>query len=189
MPFSRRAVVAVVLGALAVLVALLAGLSIADPFHLRYARWLSAALVFGAILLVTLAFAAVTRRFLRWFVLVLGAVALLGWAGLVWFATGFERPSVEVSTVADGRRRLVVLQDRAPRPVHAVVLRSGVGPFEQESLVYQGVAGDAPPSQVRFVDPDDVEVRTARGCDYRSRVEHATLEIEPVHRPLQLGVC
>ena len=65
------------------------------------------------------------------------------------------------------------------------MLRSGGGPFEQESLVYQGPTG-APPPVALVVDPGDVEVAVGT-CRYQSKVEGVTMAVEPVHRPLVLG--
>ena len=188
-PRLRRVLV---LASLALVVGLLAGLAVADPFHLRHIRWFTAGLVLLTLLLLTAALtAAVPRGVLRVLVLVAGGVAALGWAALVWLATGLIGPIGEVSQVADGGRRLVVLEGSAVAidPVFAVVLRSGDGPFEQESVVYQGVEDAPPPVGVRFVDADTVEVATGAGCLYRSQVEAVTLAVEPVHRPLQLGAC
>lgn len=190
MPLPRRAAAGLVLGALTVLVALLAGLSIADPFHLRHARWFSLGLVFLAILLLTAALAVAVSGLLRRLVVALGILALLAWAGLGWFASGFVRSSDEVSTVADGDRRLVVLAGTpAPGPVYSVVVRSGGGPIEQESLVYQGPRDAPAPGRVRFVDAGTVEVTVGSGCVYRSEVEEVTLSVSPVHAPLLAGTC
>lgn len=181
-----------VLASLTLVVALLAGLALADPFHLRHIRWFTAGLVLLALLLLIAALtAAVPRGLLRVFVLVVGGVAVLGWAALVWLATGLTGPNREVSQVADGGRRLVVLEGAATAidQVYAVVLRSGGGPFEQESVVYQGLEDAPAPAGTRFVDADTVEVGTAGGCVYRSEVEPLTLAVEPVHRPLLLGAC
>lgn len=187
---ARRAVVAVVLFAVAVLVVLLAALALVDPFHLRQARWFTAALVFLAILLVMLALMAVTRRWLRGFVLGLGVVAMLAWVALVWYASGLLRPTAELTSVADaGGHRLVVLRSAAATgSVYAVVVRSGAGPFEQESLVYQGLDQGLAPDEVRFVDPETIEVRTGP-CDYRSSLSGVTLDVDPVHEPLLSGAC
>jgi hypothetical protein len=181
----------VVLAVCAVLAVGFAALAVVDPFHLRHARWFTAALVLLALVLVTAALAvAVGRGALRMLVLALGGVAVLGWVTVVGFATQLDAPSREVSEVADGGRRLVVLEAPAgPAPVHAVVLRSGGGPFEQETVVYQGVAAGPVPEAVRFVDPDTVEVRTRGGCTYRSEVEAVTLAVDPVHHPLQPAGC
>lgn len=67
--------------------------------------------------------------------------------------------------------------------VFAVVLRAGSGPFEQESLVYQGLPAMPSP----FVDVDTVEVRVGSQCRYRSAVAAGTLAVDPVHHPLQVG--
>ena len=190
-PLPSRAVAAIVLGGCAVVTAMLAGLSIADPFHLRHARWFSLGLVFVTIVLLTIAFAVAVRGLLRWFVVVLGVLAVVGWAGLAIVAVGFIRSNDEIRSVADGGRRLVVLQ-RTPLSddvVYAVVLRSGGGPFEQESVVYQGLQGSRPPADLRFVNADTVEVVTGDGCDYRSAVQAVTLDVDPVHMPLQVGSC
>lgn len=188
MPRLRRAVV---LAACAVLVGALAGLAIADPFHLRHIRWFTAGLVLLAVLLLTAAFAVAVRGVLRVFVLVVGGVAALGWVAVVALADQVGVENREVSEVAEGDRRLVVVEGAlgAIDPVYAVVLRSGGGPFEQETVVYQGVEAAPAPAEVRFVDPDTVEVRTGAGCAYRSEVEAVTLAVDPVHRPLRADGC
>jgi hypothetical protein len=182
----------VVLGALTVVVGLLAVLAVADPFHLRHARWFTAGLVLLGILLLTAALAvAVGRGILRVLVLIVGGVAVLGWCALIGVANRLTSPSTELSQVADGGRRLVVLEGSAVAidPVFAVVLRAGGGPFEQEAVVYQGVEAAPAPDDVRFVDADTVEVRVRGGCVYRSEVEAVTLAVDPVHRPLRADGC
>jgi hypothetical protein len=179
------------LGVLTVIVGLFAVLAVADPFHLRHARWFTAALVLLGILLLTATLAvAVGRGILRVLVLIVGAVAALGWGALIGVATQVTSPSTEVSQVADGGRRLVVLEGSAAAidPIFAVVVRNGTGPFEQETLVYQGVEA-APAPTVRFVDGNTVEVRLPGGCLYRSEVEAMTLAVDPVHRPLRADGC
>jgi hypothetical protein len=169
-----------------VVVAVLAGISLADPFHLRQARWFTAGLIAVALVLLTVLLAAAAPRGpLRWGALVVGVAAVLGWAAFVYGASaitgGGGRPVAEAD---DAARRLVTLEGDSGR-TYAVVLRSGGGPFEQESLVYQGVAG-APAPTARFVDPGTVEVAVGT-CRYRSGVEAVTLAVSPVHRPLVLG--
>lgn len=189
MPRLRSVVVLAVCGVIA---AGLAVLAVADPFHLRNARWFTAGLVLLAVVLLTAALAVAVRRgMLRGLVLVVGVVAVLGWVTLVWLATGLTGQSREVSEVADAGRRLVVLEGApsAIDPVYAVVLRVGGGPFEQETVVYQGLEDAPPPAGVRFVDGDTVEVRTGGGCLYRSEVETVTLGVDPVHRPLRIDGC
>ena len=185
-----RSVVVLVL--LVLVVGLLAGLSLADPFHLRHARWFTSGLVELALLLLVAALAVIARRgLMRGTVLLLGLVVVLGWAGFVAVATGLTGTNQEVARTAEGGRSLVVLEGSSFTidPVYAVVLRSGGGPFEQESLVYQGVEGSPPPLAARFVDGATVEVQTLAGCRYRSAVEPVTLAVDPVHRPLQPGTC
>lgn len=188
MPRLRRAVI---LAVLAVIVGGLAALAVVDPFHLRHARWFTSGLVLAAILLVTAAFAIVVRGLGRALVLALGAIAVLGWVTVVWLASQVAGVDREVSQVADGGRRLVVVEGApyAIDPIYAVVIRSGSGPFEQESVVYQGVEQAPAPSGVRFVDSDTVEVRTSGGCLYRSEVEAVTLAVDPVHQPLRADGC
>ena len=97
--------------------------------------------------------------------------------------------TVPVSETEVGARQLVVLEARVIiDPVFAVVVRSGSGPFAQESVVYQGLEG-APAPTARFIDADTVEVVTQTGCTYRSEIETATLEVSPVHRPSRLDSC
>jgi hypothetical protein len=181
----------VVLAVLALIVGGLAALAVVDPFHLRYARWLTSGLVLLAILLLTAAFAVAVRGLGRVLVLALGAVAALGWVGVVYLASQVAGVDRTVSEVADGGRRLVVVEGSpfAIDPIYAVVLRSGGGPFEQESVVYQGVEQAPAPSEVRFVDADTIEVRTSGGCNYRSEVEAVTLAVDPVHQPLRADGC
>jgi hypothetical protein len=187
-PRLRSAVVLVVC---AVLVGALAALAVADPFHLRHARWFTAGSVLLAVVLLTAAFAVVARGVLRVFVVVVGSVAALGWVALVAVADQVSAENHTVSEVADGGRRLVVVEGAvaAIDPTYAVVLRSGGGPFEQETVVYQGAEAAPGPAEVRFVDADTVEVRTAGGCVYRSEVEAVTLGVDPVHRPLRADGC
>jgi hypothetical protein len=183
---------AAVLAALAFVVGMLAALAVADPFHLRHARWFTAGLVLLALLLGTAALAVAVRRgALRVLVLVLGGIAVIGWCALVGIASQLTSSNREVSEVADGGRRLIVLEGAALAidPVYAVVLRAGGGAFEQETVVYQGVEAAPAPADVRFVGPDTVEVRTSGGCSYRSEVEAVTLAVDPVHRPLRADGC
>jgi hypothetical protein len=168
-----------------VVVLLLAGVSLADPFHLRQARYFTAGLIaVGLVLLATLLAAAAPRGPLRWLTLVVGVAAVLGWGAFVYGASALAGGGKPVAEADDGGRRLVTLEGDSG-PAYAVVLRSGGGPFEQESLVYQGVAG-APAPTARFIDPGTVEV-TVGTCRYRSGVEAVTLAVSPVHRPLVLG--
>jgi hypothetical protein len=187
----RRLRGTLVLVVCAVLVAGVAGLAIADPFHLRHIRWFTASAVLLAVLLATAAFAVlVPRGVLRWIVLVLGGVAALGWVAVVALATLVSVENRTVSEVAEGGRRLVVVEGAMPAidPVYAVVVRSGSGVFEQETIVYQGVEDGPVPSEVRFVDADTVEVRTGP-CVYRSEIEAVTLAVDPVYRPLRPDAC
>jgi len=183
MPGVSRLRRVVVLLLCVVVVAVLAGVSLADPFHLRQARWFTAGLIAVALVLLTVLLAtAAPRGPLRVVALVVGAAAMLGWAALVYGASTLGGDGRPVAEADDAGRRLVTLQGAE---AYAVVLRTGGGPFEQESLVYQGVAG-APATTARFVDQGtgDVAVGT---CHYRSGVEPVTLAVEPVHRPLVLG--
>lgn len=185
-----RAVIALL--GLVIVAAVLAGLSLVDPFHLRHARWFTAGLVGLVLVLLTALLAVVARRgLLRGLVVLVGVVAVLGWGAFVVGASRLRTTNTEVLRVADGGRSLVVLQGTGSTidPVYAVVLRSGSGPFEQESLVYQGAEGSPPPSLTRFVDARTVSVETLGGCRYRSSVTGVTLDVEPVHRPLTRGSC
>ena len=190
MPLPRRAAATIVLVALTVVVALLAGFSLLDPFHLRHARWFSLGLVALAIVLVTAVFAVPTRGFLRGFVVALGLVAVVGWGVVVWFAIGFVSDQTELRTVVDGNRRLVVLEGGAfaVDPVFSVVVRAGGGPFEQQSVVYQGRQGGPGVSDVRLVESGGVLVQVGP-CGYRSDVDDLTLEVDPVHTPLMATAC
>lgn len=187
----RRLRGALVLAACAVIAVVVAGVALADPFHLRHIRWFTASAVLLAVLLVTAAFAVLAPRgVVRLVVLCLGAVATLGWVGIVVLATNVTAENRTVSEVGDGGRRLVVVESTpvAARPVYAVVVRSGAGVFEQETVVYQGVEAGPVPSEVRFVDADTVEVRTGP-CVYRSKVEAVTLAVDPVYRTLRPDTC
>jgi hypothetical protein len=187
----RRLRGVLLLAACAVLVILVAGLAIADPFHMRHIRWFTASAVLLAVLLVTAAAAVlVPRGVLRVFVLGIGVVAALGWVAIVAVATRVTVENRTVSEVAEGGRRLVVVEGglTAIDPVYAVVVRSGSGAFEQETVVYQGVEDGPVPAEVRFVDADTVEVRTGP-CVYRSEIEAVTLAVDPVYRPLRPDTC
>lgn len=191
MPGVRRLRGALVLAACAVLVVVLAGVALADPFHLRHAGWFTASAVLIAVLLLVAMFAVlVPRGALRVVVLVLGGVVALGWVGIVTLAMQAAVENRTVSEVEDGGRRLVVVEAAAPpaRPVYAVVVRSGGGAFEQETVVYQGVEAGPVPSDTRFVDADTVEVH-AGPCAYRSEIEAVTLAVDPVHRTLRADTC
>ncbi|QYN36556.1 hypothetical protein K1T35_04370 [Pseudonocardia sp. DSM 110487] len=187
----RRVRSALVLAACAVIVIVVAGVALADPFHLRHIRWFTASAVLLAVLLATAAFSVLAPRgVLRLIVLAIGGLAALGWIGIVMVATRVTVENRTVSEVADGGRRLVVVEAAPPaaRPIYAVVVRSGGGMFEQETVVYQGVESGVPPSDIRFVDGDTVEVRTGP-CVYRSEVEAVTLAVDPVYRPLRADTC
>lgn len=175
---------ALVLGALAVLAALLTGLAVLDPFHLRHASWFVAGGVLLTILLVTIALTvAVKLWFARVIVLVVGGIAAVGWGITAWLAIDLDEPGAVVSEVASGDQRLVVLEGAAFTidPVHRVVLRAGDGPFEQESPVWEGVPEGGAPDAVAFRGTDEVEVRVG-SCAFVSRVEAGTLLVDPVHR-------
>lgn len=182
----------VVLVVCAGLVGGLAALAVADPFHLRHARWFTAGLVLLTLLLLTAAAAVLARRgLLLVLALVIGGSAIVGWIGIVGLASRLDAENQVLSEVSEGDRRLLVVEghDLAIDPAYAVVLRAGGGPFEQESLVYQGWPEGPAPDGVRFVDAGTVEVEVGSGCRYRSTVEPGTLSVDPVHRPLQLNSC
>jgi hypothetical protein len=188
-PLRSRLRRAVLLVACTLIAGGLAGLALADPFHLRHARWFTSALVLLTLLLAMAAFAVVLRGVLRVFVLIIGSVAALAWVGLVLMAAQLTATENRVvDEAADGSRRLLVVED-APQATYAVVLQAGSGLFEQETVVYQGVEGMPAPEDVRWVDADTVEVRTGGGCVYRSEVEPVTLAVDPVHRPLRVDGC
>lgn len=183
---------AVLLTILALLTGGLALLAIADPFHLRHARWFTAGLVLATVVFLTTALAVVARRgLLRVLVVVAGGIAIVGWTAVVWLAAQLNVENRVISEAADGDRRLLVVEGSpiAIDPIYAVVLRSGGGPLEQEALVYQGLHEMPAPNGVRFVDGGTVEVQVGSNCRYRSTVEGGTLAVEPVHRPLSLGTC
>ncbi len=183
---------AIVLTICAFLAGGLAVLAVADPFHLRYARWFTAGLVLATLLLLTVAAMVIARRgLMRVLVLVIGGSAMLGWILVVMLASQLVQENRVVSEVAAGNMRLLVVEGApaAIDPVYAVVLRAGGGPFEQESVVYQGLEEVPEPAEVRFVDDRTVEVRMGSGCSYRSQVEAGTLAVDPVHRPLRIDGC
>jgi len=168
-----------------VVIAVLVGLSLVDPFHLRQARWFTVGLIAVGLVVLTAAFAtAAPRGPLRWVALVVGVAAVLGWAALVYGASTLAAGGRPVAEADDAGRRLITIAGDGAQS-YAVVLRAGGGPFEQEALVYQGPAG-APTPAARFVDPETVEVAVGT-CRYTSGVEAVTLAVEPVHRPLVLG--
>jgi hypothetical protein len=166
-------------------VALLAGVSVVDPFHLRQARWFTAGFIALGLVLLTAGLAtAAPRGGLRWLVMIVGVAALVGWGALVYGASTLNGPGREVAETDGAGLRLVTIQSDDD-PAYAVVLRSGGGPFEQESLVYQGLVGSPQPA-ARVVDRANVEVAVGT-CRYVSKVEGMTMAVEPVHRPLVLG--
>ncbi len=173
-----------VLLALTIVAALLAGVAVVDPFHLRQASWFVAGSVLLVIVLATLALTVAVKLYaVRVLVLVLGGIAALGWAAIAWLAMGLEDEGAVVSEVASGGQRLVVLEGAAFAidPVHRVVLRAGEGPFEQESAVWVGYPDGPEPSAVAFRGADEVEVRVGT-CVFVSRVEPVTLSVDPVHQ-------
>lgn len=172
-----------VLLALTVLAALLAGLAVADPFHLRYAPWFVAGTVLLLIVLATATLAVAVRlRPARIAVAVLGGILAVGWALVAVLAVDLRDEGRPLAEVVSGGQRLVVL-DRPVviDPAFAVVLRAGDGPFQQESPVWFGTPEGAAPDAVAFRGTDEVEVRIG-GCVLVSRVEPVTLAVDPVHR-------
>jgi hypothetical protein len=184
----------VILLAAAVLTAGLAALALVDPLHLRYSDVYGAVLVLLAIVVGTVALVHALRgRAARVLTGVLGAVLAAGWAVLAWFAIQLTGPNRLVAEVEGTDRRLVVVENSAFAidPTYAVLVRAGSGPLEQESLVWQGLAEGAAPSEVRFRDAAEVEVEVLLqpGCGYRSTVDPVTLTVDPVHRPIRLDGC
>lgn len=178
-----------VLLALTVVAALLAGLAVLDPFHLRHAPWFVAGTVLLTIVLATAVPAVAVKLYLaRVLVLVLGGILAVGWAAVAWLAIDLTDEGSPVAEVTSGGQRLVVLEG-APftvDPVFRVVLRAGTGPFEQQSDVWVGYAEGPAPDAVAFRGVDEVEVRTGT-CVFVSRVERVTLVVDPVHRAV--GGC
>jgi hypothetical protein len=174
-----------VLGALTVVAALLAGLAVLDPFHLRHAQWFTAGAVLLTIVLATVTITVAVKLYLaRVLVLVLGGILALGWAAIAWLSIGLGDEGRPVSEVVSGGQRLVVLDGVAgfsPDPVSWVVLRAGDGPFEQESLVWEGLPEGGGPDEVAFRGVDELEIRSGT-CVLVSRVEAVTLSVDPVHR-------
>ncbi len=172
-----------VLLALTVLAALLAGLAVADPFHLRHAPWFVTGTVLLLVLLASATLVVAVRvRAARVVLGVLGATLALAWAVIAVLAIGLRDEGRPVSEVVSGGQRLVVL-DRPVLidPTFAVVLRAGGGVFEQESPVWFGAAEGTGPTSVAFRGVDEVEVRVGT-CVLVSRVEPVTLAVAPVHR-------
>ena len=94
-----------------VVVAVLAGVSLADPFHLRQARWFTAGLIALALVLLTVLLATATPRGpLRWVTLVLGVAAVLGWGAFVYGASALAGGGKAVAEADDAERRLVTLE-------------------------------------------------------------------------------
>lgn len=190
---ARRRSVVLAVGA--VVVAGLATFTAFNPFHLVQAGTATAVLVSLTIVLLTLGAANALRRpGGRIAVAVLGVLVLAGWCAAVWFAARFAGPQRVVTEATGGGYQLVVVEGRAfVDPVYSVHLRRGSGLVAQDSLVWQGLADGAPPSQVRFRgDPavdQQVEVVAGPGCGYRSRFDTVTLDVDPVHRPLRLDGC
>ena len=170
-----------VLAAWTVLAALLAGLAVVDPFNLRHAQWFTAGAVLLVIILAAATLTVAVKVYLaRALVLVLGGILALGWAVIAWLVIGLDESGEPVSQVASGAQRLVVLTGSAsfsPDPLTWVVLRAGDGPFEQESLVWQGEPEGAGPDEVAFHGENEVQVRVAT-CVLTFQVEPMTLEIE-----------
>lgn len=178
-----------VLLALVVIVGVLAGVSVLDPFHLRHIAWFTAGLVALGILLLTALFAVlVPRGVARFLVVILGIVALGFWGVVVWTAGQVTAEGAVVAQTEQAGHRLVVLRGSGftVDPVFAVVVRAGDGAFEQQSLVYQGLEL-APQPEAHFVDARTVEIRVGMACIYRSSVEDFTLDVQPVHRPIVPG--
>lgn len=173
------------------LAALLVALSVADPFHLRHARWFVVGLSLLTVVLATAAVTVAVRvRVLQVLVVVVGGALAFGWALVAYLAIGVDDPRSAVSEVVSGDQRLVVEEGAAYSvdPVFRVVLRSGAGPFEQESLVWQGMAEGPAPAEVAFRGVDEVQVRVG-SCTYVSHVEPVTLAVDPVHRPERQDGC
>lgn len=174
-----------VLGALTAVAALLAGLAVLDPFHLRHAQWFTAGTVLLAIVLATATLTVAVKLYIaRVLVLVLGGILALGWAAIAWLAIDIGSAGRPVSEVVSGGQRLVVLDGLAgfsPDPVTSVVLRAGDGPFEQESLVWEGLPEGGGPNEVAFRGADELEIRTGP-CVLVSIVEPLTLTVDPVYR-------
>src|ERR1700742_4142984 len=97
-----------VLLACVLVVAVLAGVSVVDPFHLRQARWFTSGLIALALVLLTVALAvAAPRGGLRWLAVIVGVAAVLGWGALVVGASTLNAPGKDVSEADGGNLRLV----------------------------------------------------------------------------------
>jgi hypothetical protein len=185
-----------VLAILVLVVALLAAVAVADPFHLLLAPWYAGVLVGLAIVLLTV-WAALQARRTGWRIAIVAAGVLIVtvWAVLSWASIVFS-PGLatirEVPGPPGSRVRLALVETRtfaADGPAYSVRARAGGGPFLQDSPVWVGLSEGVPPAELRFVDDRTVEVVPARGCGYRSTVDPVTLAVDRVHRPLRLDGC
>lgn len=183
---------AVILGGFAVLAVILAAVAVADPFNLRWAAWWTAGTVALALLLVTFALVALApARILRTFLAVLGLVLTAGWvvAVLLLVQWGGPAPADVRELAADGGLRAVLVtgQRDSPDSGPAVVVRSGSGPFEQQSLVWSGTSGTPEPDGAAFVDGmAEIQLGT---CSFAVPVEPVTLEAVPILQGAGAGGC
>src|SRR4051794_5872772 len=107
---SRLRRVLVLLACVLVL-ALLAGVSVVDPFHLRQARWFTSGFIaLGIVLLAAASVAAAPRGGLRWLALIVGVAAVFGWGALVFGASTLSTSGKEVSEADGGGLRLVTIE-------------------------------------------------------------------------------
>lgn len=178
----------------AVVCAALAAFAALDPFHLRHAFAYTAATVLVALVLGTVLLVRVLRA--RWLKLVTGALGGLlvaGWIGYIALTLAFAGIGPETvvrSGGESGQVELVLVRGRAfDAPVYSVRLRTGGGPFAQESTVWEGVANGAAPRTVRLVGDDVAEVVAGERCGYRSTYDRTTLDAEPVNRPIRPDGC
>ncbi|MFR9805530.1 hypothetical protein ACL02T_25075 [Pseudonocardia sp. RS010] len=177
-------------------VALLAAVAVADPFHLLFAPWYAGVLVGLGIVLLTV-WAALQARRTTWRIAVAAAGLLVTavWVVLTWASVVFSPGLATVREVPGppgSRLRLALVETRtfaADGPAYSVRARAGSGPFLQDSPVWVGLGEGVPPAELRFADDRTVEVVPARGCGYRSTVDPVTLAVDPVHRPLRLDGC
>ena len=87
-----------VLIACVLVVAVLAGVSVVDPFHLRQARWFTSGLIaLGLVLLTATLAVAAPRGGLRWLAVIVGVAAVLGWGALVFGASTLNPLGKDVS--------------------------------------------------------------------------------------------
>ena len=174
--------------------ALLAGVAALGPFHLRYAPQYTGVLVLAALVLALVSAIRMLReRFLRTAAVAIVGLLLACWLGLIglWVAfAGLGPDTVVRDGGTSGRIHLLVVRARAfDAPVFSVRLRTGGGPFAQETVVWEGLARGAAPTGLRFAADHTAEIVAAGQCGYRSTFDRVTLDARPVNRPIRPDGC